>query len=132
MTNAANRTAKMKVWNLTRQITLAESVEVADRAATRRRGLLGRSNLPAGEGLWITPCESVHTFFMRFSIDLIYLDRARKVRKVRSSVPPWRISLCFSAHSVLELPSGTIQATKTKRGDQLELSPNDLPLQPNR
>ncbi len=117
----------MKVWNLTRKTMLADSLQVADTAATRRKGLLGRSHLPAGEGLWIVPCESVHTFFMRFSIDLVYLDRARKVRKVRSSVPPWRISVCFFARSVLELPAGTIQATQTRRGDQLELSPDDAP-----
>ncbi len=67
-------------------------------------------------GLWIVPCESVHTFFMRFSIDLVYLDRSMKVRKVRTSVPPWRISACFLAHSVIELAPGTIKATKQGPG----------------
>jgi uncharacterized protein len=115
----------MKFSNLTRQTVLAENIEVADRARTRRKGLLGRNNLPDGEGLWIIPCESVHTFFMRFSIDLVYLDRALKVRKVRSNVPPWRLSACLSAHSVVELAPGTIQTTQTRVGDQLEFATND-------
>jgi uncharacterized membrane protein (UPF0127 family) len=79
---------------------------VADRGATRRKGLLGRDGLSAGEGLWILPCEAVHTFCMRFPIDLVYLDRKHQVKKVRSDVRPWRLSACLSAHSVLELASG--------------------------
>ncbi|MEI9980362.1 MAG: DUF192 domain-containing protein [Edaphobacter sp.] len=125
MTNSVNRTSRLKILNLTRQAVLAHSVEVADRGSTRRKGLLGRDNLPAGEGLWIVPCESVHTFFMRFSIDLVYVDRTLKVRKVRSSVPPWRLSACLSAHSVIELAPGTIKKTQTRQGDQLEFSAND-------
>src|SRR5882757_8106199 len=112
--------SRVKVLNLTRQAVLADCVEVADYGATRRKGLLGRSDLPAGEGLWIVPCESVHTFGMKFPIDLVYLDRKKKVKKVRSAVPPWRLSACLSAHSVLELASGTIKMTQTKPGDTLE------------
>jgi uncharacterized membrane protein (UPF0127 family) len=113
----------LKVLNITRQAVLADRVEIADHGATRRKGLLGRNGLPAGEGLWIIPCESVHTFGMRFSIDLVYLDRNKKVKKVRSGVPPWRLSACLSAHSVLELASGTIHMTQTRPGDVLEFSP---------
>jgi uncharacterized membrane protein (UPF0127 family) len=116
---------RLRILNQTRQSMLADSVEVADRAATRRKGLLGRDGLAAGEGLWIVPCESVHTFGMRFPIDLIYLDRNRKVKKVRSGVPPWRLSACFSAHSVLELVPGTIGTTQTRPGDKLEFSNAD-------
>jgi uncharacterized membrane protein (UPF0127 family) len=119
--------SRLKVSNLTRQAVLADCVEVADHGATRRKGLLGRSGLPAGEGLWIVPCESVHTFGMKFPIDLVYLDRNKKVKKVRSAVPPWRLSACLSAHSVLELASGTIHTTQTRPGDRLEFSPA-LPL----
>ena len=115
----------MKVRNLTRQTVLADTVKVADQAATRRKGLLGRTYLPVGEALWIVPCESVHTFFMRFSIDLVYLDRSSKVRKVRTNVPPWRISMCFLAHSVIELAVGSVQASQTSQGDQLEFSAAD-------
>jgi uncharacterized membrane protein (UPF0127 family) len=111
----------MKVSNLTRQVVLAHYVEVADRGATRRKGLLGRDSLPDGEGLWIVPCESVHTFGMKFPIDLLYLDHNRKVKKIRHSMPPWRVSACLSAHSVIELSSGTIQKTQTQPGDKIEL-----------
>jgi uncharacterized membrane protein (UPF0127 family) len=132
---ASNRvskpTSRLKIVNLTRQAVLAHYVEAADHGAARRRGLLGRDVLPEGEGLWIVPCESVHTFFMKFPIDLIYLDRNKKVKKVRSSVPPWRVSACLSAHSIIELASGTIKTTQTRPGDALEFSPIDPPGEEN-
>jgi uncharacterized membrane protein (UPF0127 family) len=110
------------VTNLTRNTILADRLEKADTAAKRNKGLLGRSGLAAGEGLWIVPCESVHTFFMQFPIDLIYLDRSHRILKVRPSVPPWRLSACLVAHSIIELPAGVIAASQSQRGDQLELS----------
>jgi uncharacterized protein len=113
----------LRVANATRGTVMATHLEVAGSGKARRKGLLGRDGLAPGEGLWIIPCESVHTFFMRFPIDLVYLDRGNRVRKVRSSVGAWRISACFSAHSVLELPAGTVRATETERGDILELTP---------
>lgn len=114
---------RLKVVNATRDAVIATSLEVAASGKKRRKGLLGRDRLPAGEGLWIIPCESVHTFFMRFPIDLVYLDRKNRIRKVRSAVGPWRLSACFAAHSVLELAAGTVRATETQRGDTLEFSP---------
>lgn len=109
--------------NVTRGTTLATRLELAGTGEKRRKGLLGRDSLLPGEGLWIAPCESVHTLFMRFAIDLVYLDRKHCVRKVRSSVGAWRVSACFSAHSVLELPAGTVKATRTERGDSVEIGP---------
>lgn len=114
--------ASLRISNLTRQMEVARCVEVADHGAKRRKGLLGRDRLPAGEGLWIVPCEAVHTFGMRFAIDLVYLDRHMRVKKVKSNVPPWRLSACLSAHSVLELAPGTICSTETRPGDTLEFS----------
>lgn len=105
--------------NQTRDIVLGQAVEVADTSAKRRTGLLKHERLEPGEGLWIVPCESVHTFFMKFPIDLVYLDKRRKVRKVRDAVPPWRISACLRAYSVLELPAGTVAQSGTKAGDEL-------------
>ena len=96
-------------------------MDVADTSAKRRVGLLKHERLEPGEGLWIVPCESVHTFFMKFPIDLVYLDRKRKVRKVRHAVPPWRLSACLLAHSVLELPAGTAEHSGTKPGDELSI-----------
>jgi len=117
----------MKVTNLTRNTVLASRLEVADSGAKRSKGLLGRKGLAPGEGLWIVPCESVHTFFMQFPIDLVYLDRKHRVRKVRSNVPPWRMSACLSAHSIIELPAGTIRKTQTKPGDVVEFSTVSVP-----
>jgi len=94
-------------------------VEVADTSGKRRVGLLKHERLDPGTGLWIIPCESVHTFFMKFPIDLVYLDKKRKVRKVRHAVPAWRLSACFTAHSILELPAGTVAKTGTRAGDEL-------------
>ena len=98
-------------------------MEAARTSKERGKGLLGREGLGPGEGLWIVPCESVHTFFMRFAIDLVYIDRKNRVRKVRHAVGPWRMSACLLAHSVIELPAGTVAATGTVRGDLLEFSP---------
>ena len=114
---------KVIVRNQTRNTVLATAAEVADTSAKRRTGLLKHSRLDPGDGLWITPCESVHTFFMKFAIDLVYLDRNKKVRKVRHAVPPWRLSACLTAHSILELPAGTAKETGTARGDELTIDP---------
>jgi uncharacterized membrane protein (UPF0127 family) len=110
---------KVLVRNQTRNAVLGQSIDVADTSAKRRAGLLGRKRLEPGEGLWISPCESVHTFFMKFAIDLVYIDKSRKVRKVRHAVPPWRLSMCLTAHSILELPAGTAKQTGTAAGDIL-------------
>jgi len=100
---------------------LADAAEVADTSAKRRTGLLKCTGLTAGQGLWIVPCESVNTFFMKFPIDLVYLDKCRKVKKIRNAVPAWRLSACLTAHSVLELPAGTLERTQTEPGDQLSI-----------
>jgi uncharacterized membrane protein (UPF0127 family) len=97
-------------------------MEVANSGPRRSKGLLGRAQLAPGEGLWILPCEAVHTFFMQFPIDLVYLDRKNRIRKIRNAVPPWRLSACLTAHSVLELASGTIRDTQTQPGDTVEFS----------
>ena len=113
---------KILVRNQTRQTVLADAAEMADSGAKRRIGLLKHERLAPGEGLWIVPCESVHTFFMKFPIDLVYLDRKLKVRKVRAAVPAWRLSLCWSAHSVLELPAGMAARTGTAVGDVVAIN----------
>jgi hypothetical protein len=115
--------ARMQVSNVTRQTVLGTQVEVADSGPARSKGLLGRQGLEPGGGLWIVPCESVHTFAMKFPLDLVYLDRNLRIRKVKSGVPPWRLSACLSAHSVLELSAGTISHSQTKAGDKLEFTP---------
>ena len=110
---------KLRITNVTRNTVLGDSIDVADSSAKRRTGLLKHKGLAPGEGLWIVPCESVHTFFMKFPIDLVYLGKDRKVRKVRHAVKPWRMSACWSAHSILELPAGMAAQTGTLAGDQV-------------
>jgi len=111
----------IKVLNLTRHTAVGDRVQLAGEGQSRRKGLLGRDRLEGGEGLWIVPCEAVHTFWMRFPIDLVYLDRKHRVLKIRSHVHPWRLSACLRAHSVIELPSGTVAVTQTMRGDTLSI-----------
>lgn len=108
------------MWNRTREIILADDADVADTSDKRRKGLLRREGLYPGQGLWIVPCESIHSFGMKFRIDVLFLDRKRRVRKLQTEMAPWRLSMCFLAHSVLELPNGTIGRTQTCSGDQLE------------
>ena len=89
--------------------------------------MLKHSTLEPGEGLWITPCEGVHTFAMKFAIDIIYLgkrqkeDKLFKILKLRTNMVKSRISLCLSASSVVELPAGTLDKSGTAVGDRLEL-----------
>lgn len=114
---------KFRVQNLTRGTSIGTGIDSAQTSAQRRTGLLKHRRLEEGAGLWIVPCEAVHTFFMKFAIDLIYLDRDHRVRDTVRALPPWRFSMCLPAHSVLELPPGTIDRTNTRRGDQLLLEP---------
>ena len=107
--------------NQTRKTVLADAVEMADTSAKRRTGLLKHTSLEPGDGLWIAPCEAVHSFGMKFAIDVLYLDRKHKIKKVRPDMVPRRISGCLTARSVLELPAGTIARTGTQAGDQLEI-----------
>lgn len=111
--------ALLRIVDTTRQTELGDRIETADRGPRRRKGLLGRDGLAPGQGLWIVPCEAVHTFAMRFPIDLVYLDRQKRVLKVRHSVPPGRISACLRAHSILELPAGTVRQAQVSAGDVL-------------
>jgi uncharacterized protein len=112
---------KFRVRNLTRDTTIGDSIETAESSAARRTGLLKHEKLEAGSGLWIVPCEAVHTFFMKFALDLIYLDRKHRVKATVRGVRPWRFSACLPAHSVIELPVGTIERSQTQKGDELEI-----------
>ncbi|MGD0831764.1 MAG: DUF192 domain-containing protein [Terracidiphilus sp.] len=111
----------LRILNVTRNTELAAAMVVAASGPKRNKGLLGRAGLAEGEGLWIVPCEAIHTFWMQFPIDLVYLDRQKRIKKLVSDVPPWRLSGCLTAHSVFELPSGTIRRTQTQLGDELDI-----------
>jgi uncharacterized membrane protein (UPF0127 family) len=112
----------VSIKNLDRAMVIAERAQVAETSATRRRGLLGRDCLQPGEGLWIVPCESVHTIGMRFPIDVVFLSRDKRVLKIRPHMRSWRLAACLRAHSVLELPAGAAALTGMQPGDRLEVS----------
>lgn len=104
--------------NGTRNKVLAERVAVARAFGQRLRGLLFRRELPAGEGLIIEPCKSVHTFFMLFPIDVVFYDDKGQVISVFPSLPPFRFTpVIKSARGVVELPAGTVSDTETQVGD---------------
>lgn len=108
----------MALINKTRNTILAENVVVADRLLPRAKGLLGRQEFKKGEGLILRPCNSVHTFFMRFPIDVLFMDRNNRVVKTIAVLKPFRASpVYFSASWTIELPAGTISATGTIAGD---------------
>jgi uncharacterized membrane protein (UPF0127 family) len=112
-------------FNRSRNAYLATEVAVADTHWTRLRGLMGTSaaSFRSGQGLWIVPCHGVHTFAMRFPIDVVYLDRTKKVVHLEKSLRPWRIApVRRKAVSVLELPFDTLTTTGTAIGDELEIA----------
>lgn len=112
---------RLRVTNQTRGRSLADRADIADTASKRNTGLLKHTGLEPGEGLWIVPCEGVHTFRMKFPIDVVFLNKKRMILKTRPNMVRSRIALCLRAHSVLELPAGTLEATGTVAGDQLAL-----------
>jgi uncharacterized membrane protein (UPF0127 family) len=112
-------------FNRTRQAYLATQLCVAGTHWSRLRGLMctDAARFPAGQGLWIVPSHGVHTFAMRFPIDLVYLDKDKVVLRVEQNLPPWRIApISMRTASVLELPSHTLQPTGTTIGDQIEIT----------
>ena len=107
--------------NLRNGRTLARVVETAFDSAARRRGLLGRHQMPPDTALVIAPCGAVHTFGMRFPIDIVCAHRDGRILTVRSSVPPRRLTGAWRAFAVIELADGVIERSGTRRGDRLEV-----------
>lgn len=112
----------VKATNLTMHTDLACNLVKANSLLARLKGLLGRSSLPPGEALLIKPCNGIHTFGMRFAIDVLFLDRENRVVAVTKELKPNRLTrLYLHAASVLELPAGTVEATATAIGNQIEI-----------
>ena len=112
----------MKINNATRGIVLAQEAIIADKLWMRVKGLLGKKALAKGCGLVLKPCNSIHTFFMLFSIDVLFVDRVGRVVKALSNLKPFCLtSIYFNAYLAVELPAGLIQASGTTEGDILRL-----------
>ena len=108
------------IVNLTRGEALCVG-ELADNPLRRMRGLMGRRGLPAGEGLLLSPAPAIHTAFMRFPIDALFLDRDLRVLHIVEQLGPWRMASKSRAHAVLELCAGESARRKVEVGDRLEL-----------
>jgi uncharacterized membrane protein (UPF0127 family) len=126
----ARHSARIVARNRTRGTLLAADVESAAGLWAKFLGLMGRSSLDAGAGLWLPDSNGIHMMFMRFPIDAVFLGKpetggARRVVAARPNLPAWRglVPLVRGAHGVLELPVGTIMATSTIVGDEISLEP---------
>ncbi len=102
---------------------LAERLQVPRTFVGRGLGLMFRRRLGEGEGMWIQPCNGIHMFGMRFAIDAVFVDRRLRVVRVYPGLRPWRVvPLVFRAHSVVELPAGTVAGLALERGEPLEMA----------
>jgi len=101
---------------------LADTLIVAFDSQTRRTGLLKHDSLDEGSAMVIAPTNAVHTFFMRFPIDIAFVNREGLVVKICAAVRPWRLAAALRAHAVIELPAGTLARNETIAGDILSIS----------
>ena len=114
----------LRVENVTKRHLLAEQAELADHPWRRLKGLLGRAGLRPGEALVLRPCQGVHTWFMTFPIDVLYVDAHSVVRRILADMPPNRFGpMVWRANSVIELPAGSVRASGTEVGDRLAIGP---------
>ncbi len=110
------------IRNKRSQRQVAARVETAFDSATRNKGLLGRDALAADTALILAPCNSIHTFFMRFPIDALFVARDGRVIKVRRAMPAWRIAIALRAYAVVELAAGAADLSDTRVNDLVELT----------
>ena len=109
------------LWNVRTGQPVATTVVAAFDSSSRRQGLLGREGLGAGEALILAPCSTIHTAFMRFPLDLVFLDRTGRVLKTSAGVRPWRVRVSWRAFAVVELASGSLERSGTAANDVVEL-----------
>jgi uncharacterized membrane protein (UPF0127 family) len=100
---------------------IAQTVIPAFESDVRRKGLLGRDSFEEGSALVIAPTNSIHTFFMRFPIDVLFVRRNGVVAKIQRNIPPWRAAASLWAYAVIELPAGTLGADDARVGDVLTM-----------
>ncbi|MDO8431812.1 MAG: DUF192 domain-containing protein [Candidatus Binatus sp.] len=121
----------LRATNQTRGTVLCERLEDAGGLSGQSRGLLGRDRLEPDAGMLFetgrfTPFMWMHMFFMRFAIDIVFLDRNSRVLKINRDLRPWRVSsIVFGARRALELSSGTADRSLTRLGDTIEIEPSD-------
>jgi uncharacterized membrane protein (UPF0127 family) len=101
---------------------VAHTLLTAFDSASRRKGLLDHDTLPEGSAMIIAPCQAVHTFSMRFAIDVAFVAKDGLVLKVRHAVPARRVAVSLRAFAVVELPAGALERRDTRAGDRLQVS----------
>jgi uncharacterized membrane protein (UPF0127 family) len=117
------------VRNTNRDTVLGEAIQVADTAVRRVKGLLGRECLEDGQGLLFKSCSSLHTLFMRFPIDIVFMDKQGKVLKIRKGVKPFKfVAAPLRAYYALELPTNAVAKSETKVGDRLTFEEETIEL----
>ncbi len=113
------------ITNQTHDTVVCEKTLMADNPWLRLRGLLGRASLPAGEGILLTPAPSIHSAFMRFQFDAVFLDRGMRVVRLVERLPAWRARGAKGTRSVLELAAGEIERRGVEVGDELAVTEGD-------
>jgi uncharacterized protein len=113
------RDASLTLVNVRSGRVLAQSVVGAFDSRSRRTGLLGREGLDEGHALIIAPTFAIHTFFMRFPIDVAFVTRKGRVVGIKHAIKPWRMAVAIGAHAAVELPAGALTVSDTIRGDTL-------------
>lgn len=117
----SNKNHKLyKIINSHKAEMIVDQLEKVTSIYKRGKGLLGRERLDDSQALWISPCNNIHTFFMKFSIDCIFLDKKMVIQKTKSNIKPYRVAGPFwKSYSVIEFQAGTIEKYKLSIGDQL-------------
>jgi uncharacterized protein len=103
---------------------VADHVVAAFDSKARRTGLLAHESMPMGTAMIIAPTNAIHTFFMKFAIDVLFVAKDGHVVKARAEVRPWRMSAAWRAHAVIELPSGTLERSRVQPGDRVTVVAN--------
>ncbi len=117
----------LQLVNQTKQLEIAQNVEVAASWLTRLRGLLGRDSLPEGSSFILYPCNSIHTCFMKFNIDVLFVSREGIIKHIIEDMPAFKFSpIVRMARFCIELPAHTVQSTGTTIGDQLNITEQEL------
>ena len=110
------------ILNQSRGNIVCERTEIADTLWRRMRGLLGRGSLPAGDGMFFKGESSIHSAFMRFEFDAVFMDRDLRVVGLAERIPPWRARAAKGTRNILELAAGEITRTGVAIGDQLAVT----------
>lgn len=113
----------MQAVNRSNSLVIASDLRKAINFLSRLKGLIGKTALEKGEGLWMAPCRAIHTFGMRFSVDVVFIDGDFIVKKVVKGIRPFRpLVFCLPAKGVLELPEGSIEEAQIRVGDKITFS----------